>query len=78
MIIRPCCWGLALLLQGSFAGHQARIDWVPRGDYGIACTETTIGQFRRFVEATGMVTLSERRGGGKVYEAGGRLPADRE
>ena len=48
----------------------ARIDWQPLGGFAIARTETTVGQFRRFTEATGTVTRAEREGGGQVYEAG--------
>ncbi len=33
-------------------------------------TEVTIGQFRRFVQATGMVTQAERAGGGSTFEGG--------
>ncbi len=36
----------------------------------MAQTETTVGQFKRFAAATGIVTLAERNGGGEVYEAG--------
>ncbi len=46
------------------------IDWVPLGAYSIARTETTIGQFGRYVQATGAQTQAERSGGGQVYEAG--------
>lgn len=46
------------------------IDWQPVGGFSIARTETTVGQFRRFVDATKTVTRSERDGGGQVYEAG--------
>jgi len=46
------------------------IDWVALEGFSIARTETTIGQFRRFVAATGTVTRAEREGGGSVYEAG--------
>jgi sulfatase modifying factor 1 len=46
------------------------IDWQPVGSFAIARTETTIGQFRRFAEATGLVTRAERRGGGQVFEGG--------
>ena len=46
------------------------IDWVALEGFSIARTETTIGQFRRFVEATGLLTRAERLGGGQVYEAG--------
>ena len=54
--------------------NPAGIDWVRIGSgaagFEIARTETTVGQFRRFVQATGMVTRAERAGGGEVYEAG--------
>ncbi len=33
-------------------------------------TEVTIGEFRRFVDATGLKTQAERAGGGSTYEAG--------
>jgi formylglycine-generating enzyme required for sulfatase activity len=46
------------------------IDWVDIGGFEIARTETTVGQFRRFVEATGLRTRAERAGGGQVYESG--------
>jgi formylglycine-generating enzyme required for sulfatase activity len=46
------------------------LDWVRVGSFEIARTETTIGQFRRFVLATGAVTQAERQGGGEVYELG--------
>lgn len=40
------------------------------GDFEIDKTEVTIGEFRRFVEATGYVTAAERAGGGSTYENG--------
>ena len=40
------------------------------GSFEIARTETTVGQFRRFVQATGTLTRAEQRGGGQVYELG--------
>ena len=40
------------------------------GSFEIARSETTVGQFRRFVQATGTRTLAETSGGGQVYEAG--------
>ena len=46
------------------------IDWVQLDGFSIARTETTIGQFRRFVTASGLVTQAEREGGGSVFEAG--------
>ena len=51
-------------------GNPAGIDWVALDGFSIARTETTVGQFRRFVEAIGLQTLAEQRGGGEVYEAG--------
>jgi formylglycine-generating enzyme required for sulfatase activity len=49
---------------------EAGIDWQPLDGLAIARTETTVGQFRRHVQATGVQTEAERRGGGEVYEAG--------
>jgi formylglycine-generating enzyme required for sulfatase activity len=65
-------WGLACgaaWAQGSI-GNPAGIDWQPVGAFSIARTETTVGQFRRFIEATRTVTRAEREGGGEVYESG--------
>lgn len=62
-----------LFTAGAGAGAApgtGEIDWQPVGRFEIARTETTIGQFRRFAQATGVVTLAERRGGGEVYESG--------
>jgi formylglycine-generating enzyme required for sulfatase activity len=50
--------------------NPAGIDWQSLGTFSIARTETTVGQFRRFVAATRTVTRAERAGGGQVYEAG--------
>jgi len=50
--------------------NPAGIDWQPIGGFSIARTETTVGQFRRFADATKTRTLAERNGGGQVYEAG--------
>jgi formylglycine-generating enzyme len=50
--------------------NPAAIDWQPVGNFHIARTETTVGQFRRFADATGTTTQAERAGGGEVYEAG--------
>lgn len=58
---------IAAAAQG---GNLAGIDWVDLGRFAIARTETTVGQFRRFVQATGTVTRAERAGGGEVFEAG--------
>ena len=51
--------------------NPAGIEWMPIGQgLEIARTETTIGQFARHVQATGLRTLAEQRGGGQVYGAG--------
>jgi formylglycine-generating enzyme required for sulfatase activity len=47
-----------------------RIDPTDAPVLWVARTETTIGQFRRFAEATKLVSAAERRGGGQVYEQG--------
>ena len=60
----------AVLAQGAGPGPGAGIDWQALGAFDIARTETTVGQFRRFVDATRTVTRAEREGGGQVYEAG--------
>jgi formylglycine-generating enzyme len=64
----------ALLLAGAALAQSATpslgIDWQPVGTFDIARTETTVGQFRRFVDATRTVTIAERNGGGEVYENG--------
>ena len=52
------------------APQPAEIDWVKLDTFSIARTETTIGQFRRFVQATQTRTAAERAGGGSIYEAG--------
>lgn len=69
-----CTAGLALpgpaAAAAGTAAPAAGIDWQPLGHFEIARTETTIGQFRRFAEATRLVTRAERRGGGQVFEGG--------
>jgi formylglycine-generating enzyme required for sulfatase activity len=57
----------SVLSQGE-AANPAGIDWQRVGAFSIARTETTVGRFRRFVEATRIVTKAEREGGGEVYE----------
>ena len=62
--------------SAAVTANLAAIDWVsidapaPVGRFEIARTETTVGQFRRFAQATGWVTPAEKAGGGQVYEAG--------
>jgi len=71
--------GLALLISATMlapwavaqpAANPAGIDWQPIDGFSMARTETTVGQFRRFADATRFVTRAERQGGGEVYEAG--------
>ncbi len=40
------------------------------GTFEIDRTEVTIGQFRRYAQATGAVTQAERAGGGSTFEGG--------
>jgi formylglycine-generating enzyme len=49
---------------------SAQTDMQAVGRFSIDRTEVSIGQFRKFVEATKAVTASERAGGGSTYEAG--------
>lgn len=42
----------------------------PIGRFAMDRTEVTVGQFRRFAEATRLVTKAERDGGGLVYASG--------
>jgi formylglycine-generating enzyme len=65
--------GLGLAAAGAQTATPANpvgIVWQPVGGFEIARTETTVGQFRRFADATGVRTRAERQGGGEVYEAG--------
>jgi formylglycine-generating enzyme required for sulfatase activity len=72
-------WAAAASGQTGASGSPAGITWVAIGPvageaalprFDIARTETTVGQFRRFAEATATVTRAERAGGGEVYESG--------
>ncbi len=60
----------AVLLAAAVAQAAAGLDWQRVGPFEIARTETTVGQFARFAEATRTVTAAERAGGGQVYENG--------
>jgi formylglycine-generating enzyme len=56
-------------------GATAAIDWQRiepsnAAAFEIARTETTIGQFKRFIQSTPLITLAEQRGGGEVFEGG--------
>lgn len=52
------------------AATASEPSWQPLGTILMARTETTVGQFRRFAEATGRVTEAERRGGGQEFDGG--------
>lgn len=58
---------LALLL---LATPAAAAEMQPIGRFAIDRTEVTVGEFRRFAQATGTITKAERDGGGQVFEAG--------
>jgi formylglycine-generating enzyme len=58
----------ALFCTGAAA--QPATDMQAIGRFAIDRTEVTIGQFQRFVEATGTVTAAEKNGGGNTFEAG--------
>lgn len=61
---------LLALTTTANALESSAIDWITVGSLRVARTETTIGQFRRFVAATQVVTSAEHAGGGQVYEHG--------
>jgi len=68
-----CAFGSVTALSAfaaSSTDNPAGIDWVRLGAFEIARTETTIGQFARYVQARPMRTRAEQAGGGEVYEAG--------
>jgi len=60
---------LALAVLATPAAH-ADGEMQPVGRFAIDRTEVSVGAFRRFVAATGMVTMAERQGGGSVFESG--------
>ncbi len=64
--------GAALVWAASATAqpNPAGIDWQALPGLQIARTETTVGQFKRFAQATGFTSAAERAGGGQVYEAG--------
>ncbi len=66
--VRMFWWLVVAMPNLVTAAHAA--DMQPIGGFSIDRTEVTVGQFARFVAATGTVTKAERDGGGLVYEAG--------
>ena len=69
-VLALVCLSPVVLAETQSASNPAGLDWQAMGNFSIARTETTIGQFRRFADATRTVTQAERTGGGMVYEAG--------
>ncbi len=61
---------LAVLMtvSSAFAGPIGEMQRI--GAFAIDRTEVTVGQFRKFVQATGTVTQAAKAGGGLVYGAG--------
>ena len=73
----PVCMVWLALLSMPLAQAQAVkpmgnkvADRVTLGDWAIDRTEVTMGQFDRYVRATGTVTRAEKEGGGFEYGAG--------
>ena len=62
--------GMLLHLEAQAQGTPTLEAMQPIGRFEIDRTEVTIGQFRRFVQATGWQTQAERAGGGSTYESG--------
>ena len=60
---------MALCLYAGSALAQVG-DKVTLGNWSIDRTEVTIGQFERYVRATGVVTRAEKEGGGFEFGAG--------
>lgn len=59
-----------LLAAGAAQGQAVPPGMQTVGRFAIDRTEVTIGQFQRYVDATGTVTAAERAGGGSTYEQG--------
>jgi formylglycine-generating enzyme len=70
MTRHPLAILLLLAAAPAAADLQTLTDWQPLAQLQIARTETTIAQFRRFVEATGRITEAEKRGGGQEFDGG--------
>jgi formylglycine-generating enzyme required for sulfatase activity len=60
----------ALVLSAAAAAQPAAHDMQAVDAFRIDRTEVTIGQFRRFVAATGVTTAAEKAGGGFQFRAG--------
>lgn len=56
-----------ILLSGSAVANEVPMQRV--GSFEIDVTEVTVGSFKRYVQATGVVTQAEREGG-QTYEGG--------
>ena len=63
---------LSLIILTFFTATSARAEgeMQPIGRFAIDRTEVSVASFRRFIAATGMVTMAEQQGGGSVFEAG--------
>jgi sulfatase modifying factor 1 len=64
------CLSPVVLTEPQSASNPAGLDWQALGNFSIARTETAIGQFRRFADATRTATQAELTGSGMVYETG--------
>jgi sulfatase modifying factor 1 len=70
VLLASAGWPASAAAQAGASANPGAIDWQALEGFSIARTETTVGQFKRFVLATQALTQAERAGGGQVYEAG--------
>ena len=63
-------WVLPGAVLARSDANPAGIDWQVLGPVAIARTETTVAQFRRYADATRLITHAERAGGGQTFESG--------
>ena len=68
--MRPVQTLFFILALALVPAASARADMQRVGAFEIDRTEVTIGEFRKFVQATGTETAAEQAGGGEVYGAG--------
>jgi formylglycine-generating enzyme len=61
---------VACSLLAGFAASSAQTGMQPIGAFSIDRTEVSVGEFKKFVDATQTVTTAERSGGGSTFEAG--------